>query len=57
MTNANKIRAMTDEELAHILENCDCCIYEFSDGDGYCTKNVKCYESWLEWLQKEGEET
>lgn len=53
MKNADKIRAMTDEELAYILENCDCCVCEFSDDDGHCTKNGKCHKAWLEWLKEE----
>lgn len=49
MTNADKIRAMTDEELAKILGNkCIC---------PPTRECVNCFDCWLEWLQQpvEGE--
>lgn len=54
MTNADKIRSMTDEELAEWLDECaDCNI---------CKKHptqcdVDCYHGYLEWLQQEAPDT
>lgn len=51
MTNGDKIRAMTDEELA--------ICFLFNTG---CAKNKckeffeKCEECWKDWLQQEAEE-
>lgn len=41
LTNADRIRAMTDEELAE-------CLYDITD-NGYSA------DQWLEWLRKETE--
>lgn len=55
-TNADKIRNMTDKELAEVLfeySNCDyCCIRE------KCTKIAEnsCIDTFLAWLQSEVEE-
>lgn len=48
MTNADKIRAMTDEELAHY----------FSEQPGACPgrpgcSGKNCYDCWLDWLKQE----
>lgn len=56
ITNADRIRAMTDEELAELfaspcpngLEPEDSCFYAISDGDDTVCKNC-----WLEWLKQE----
>ena len=48
MTNADKIRAMTDEELAMILEpTCPTrkCPDNFYSHD--------CYKCWIDWLKQE----
>lgn len=58
-TNADRIRAMTDEELAKALhEQCDerescygCFAYR---DDGNCPGGSRC--AWLEWLQQPAEE-
>lgn len=53
MTNADKIRAMTDEELAKIYEGasyCDICLVRaacFSDVEA----SKSCYERFLDWLR------
>lgn len=47
MTNADRIRAMTDEELAEFLSEYGCVD---------CTKEceeVHCDACWLEWLKEE----
>ena len=48
-TNADRIRAMTDEELAHFLDN---------DSAGGCpATDVECWQDcercWLNWLKEE----
>ena len=45
-TNADRIRAMTDEELAKYFS-----IYCWSDD--WCKHQRKCEECWLEWLREE----
>ena len=55
-TNADRIRAMTDEELAKLLsdpcpgdlEPADSCFYSIADGD-----DTVCVDCWLEWLKQE----
>lgn len=53
-TNAERIRKMTDEELAYILAGqCTCCAYQprvSGCASGSCQKGV------LEWLKKKKEE-
>lgn len=54
MTRGDKIRAMSDEDLADIL-------YDSIDPDKYCgcpededcDKNVPCRECLIEWLREE----
>ena len=51
-TNADRIRAMSDEELANWLENrIDCPDGEDCEGRPW----PKCEECWLEWLKKEAD--
>lgn len=55
-TNADRIRAMTDEELAEFLWNVD-----HNGLDEFCNKNPcppneSCTECMLEWLKKEVED-
>lgn len=48
MTNADKIRAMTDEEMAHYFsEQPDAC-----PGRSGCS-GKSCYDCWLDWLKQE----
>lgn len=63
MTNADRIRAMTDEELAAFLECFGCCHYcseheRLSDNrflrDERCDE--KCQEHCLEWLKQPAED-
>ena len=51
-TNADRIRSMTDEELAEwfgnmIYPECVCCP---ADNDGWCED---CKTKWLDWLKQE----
>lgn len=43
-TNADKIRAMTDEELAHLLHSAE--VHLFSG-------NMMNHTEWLDWLEQE----
>lgn len=47
VTNADRIRAMTDEELAHYI----------NESTGDCPSNSKCQKNcdkcWLDWLKQE----
>ena len=56
MSNADRIRQMTDRELASILcGQCTCCAYQITD----CTEKqyVGCEDGVLEWLKQESEVT
>ena len=54
-TNADKIRTMTDEELAAIIYACPPDYAKLSE-DEICIKfNDECKACWLNWLQKEAE--
>ena len=50
MTNADRIRAMTDEELAEMMAHGNCGYCKIHD---YCfsQKGVDCDEAWLDWLK------
>lgn len=54
-SNADRIRAMSDEELAELIgDNIDCCICR----DKFQMSAVKpckmdCYTEWLNWLKQE----
>lgn len=57
-TNADKIRAMSDEELAEFLSdntNCDCCNIQCPDKLN-CPSMSSCYCRHKEWLKKEVED-
>ena len=56
ITNADRIRAMSDEELAEFIPNwsytnaCKC------EEQSYADCNLKCEECVLDWLQQPAEE-
>lgn len=54
-TNADRIRAMTDEELAEwITELTDCTVYPHTRKDAPCVSiGQTCAASWLDWLKQE----
>lgn len=59
MTNGDRIRAMTDEELAghleYITNGCDymvCVATKFCDG----SERHYCLKAWLKWLKEEVDE-
>lgn len=51
MTNADRIRAMSDEELANMIT-------DFSNNGGWVTETGReiCYERHIEWLKQPTEE-
>ena len=56
-TNADRIRAMSDEELAKFLssglkEQCDCC--QLAVFEGACTETL-CEDAMMKWLQQPAE--
>lgn len=56
-TNADRIRNMSDEELAELLfdkSRCDNCFANCNDKDN-CPSLGSCYSKHLEWLQSEAE--
>ena len=56
MTNADKIRAMFNKELALLLdENCAVCSYR-GNGDGRCySATPPCIEGIEKWLESEAD--
>ena len=55
-TNADRIRAMSDEELAKYLSNpCNCAVDPERDGFRECGNDL-CVKYLLEWLQQPAEE-
>lgn len=58
MTNADRIRAMTDEELAEWAAALPCCPPGYAYGD-LCWPNDSCENThqtrkcWLDWLKQE----
>lgn len=62
MTNADRIRAMTDEELAEVIRNgissdaCDFCKHNNFHCDGSLCKGKAEADIIVEWLQQQAEE-
>ena len=55
-TNADRIRSMTDEELAYFIAYstpCETCIVK-KGGSDEC-RNTTCPKAWLDWLRQESE--
>ena len=54
ITNADRIRGMTDEELAELLEGCICPKSPCPDIDRDTpTDKKRCTKCWLDWLKEE----
>ena len=53
MTNGDRIRAMTDEELAALIEETSCC-GKHCPAKEHCdsTETIGCFQTVLEWLRK-----
>lgn len=59
MTNADRIRSMSDDELAELLDSVDNGGIRALDVDypcDECTQKTECEDCFLEWLQSEVEE-
>lgn len=57
MTNGDRIRAMSDEELAEFLETDTCCKFcILGDYDEKCNWYEKCDERIFQWLKQEVQE-
>lgn len=55
-TNTDRIRSMSDEELAHLMaEKIECTECPFNGNEEKCG-NIGCSELFFEWLQSEVEE-
>ena len=52
ITNGDRIRSMTDEELTELLRGYQCNTCDFS---GFCEETDKCEEEILEFLKQESE--
>lgn len=56
-TNAVRIRAMTDEELAAYLGHASLCVtIQGEDGGAWCSQYGDCNECLHEWLRQEAED-
>lgn len=53
MTNADKIRSMTDEELCHLLIKVDLHCPPYCDGLDGCENNRTCDTCCTDWLKQE----
>lgn len=51
-TNADRVRAMTDEELAQLLRDYEC---NRCDWCGLCDEEDKCEKEILDWLKQEAD--
>lgn len=51
-THADRIRAMSDEVLAHfMMRTTDCpCV---ARANGCCRSDISCQKAWLDWLRQE----
>ena len=56
ITNADRIRSMTDEKLAEFCFRITDDVASYYGGDGYEPKYPVASKGWLDWLKKEGEE-
>ena len=56
MTNADRIREMTDEDLAEwfteLIQDCDCNTFPCKV---YCKTEPGCDNAWLKWLKQEAD--
>ncbi len=55
MTNADRIRAMTDEELADFMAKYMYCVkcWKYDKEQGICTRTSGCNSAMLDWLKRE----
>ena len=57
MTNAERIRTMTEEELWVWLDDLgNVCVHGYYNGDhARCKKYISCRECWKDWLVEEAD--
>lgn len=53
MTNGDRIRAMTDEEIADFIGDYTC-PPSYNDSGG-CARSESCEDCWLNWLKEEAD--
>lgn len=51
-TNADRIRKMSDEELAKLLADCSDCASCYRDEPSNCGTEETCVKAFLEWLRQ-----
>lgn len=54
-TNADRIRSMSDEELAYYMMRTTKCPCE-ARASGCCRSDITCQKAWLDWLREEVKE-
>ena len=52
-TNADRLRSMTDEELAEMMSPNDSGCPPIMRGGTSCLGQISCGECWLDWLKEE----
>ena len=52
-TNADRIRAMTDEELAEFMDERNACLRSHLRTAEDCEEYHDCKDCWLDWLKQE----
>ena len=55
MTNADKIRTLSDEELAGFIQGFVDCAYCTRIAQGCSVNDESCFNTWLDWLKQEAE--
>ena len=53
ITNADRIRAMTDEELLAFLNERNACLLPYLRTKTECEEYSDCKQCWLDWLKQE----
>lgn len=56
LTHADRIRAMSDEELAEFIQTSDSCPQNKGDDYPICDHAESCQMCWLDWLRQEENE-
>lgn len=56
MTNGDRIRAMTDEEIAERIDMCPPVWGETGECPHKWESDDKCLTCWLEWLKREADD-
>lgn len=56
MTNADRIRNMSDEEMAKFLSDCSDCASCYLDEPSNCGTDETCAKAFLKWLKQPEED-